>query len=239
MPTLKFWPPDHPKAHRQDRYRHPPKHASLPDGDPVKALAATGHYFAPTLQALPVDWRQRLHIACWHGDSKAIIDAHRLPGECADTWSVYYIEFDCGAQYVGYTELHVLTRVDEHMGRYKKRECGSYQARGIGAELAAGCKPIKVAIIASGLDEATAKHIEIEWILQLDKPLNLEHARRKYTPCSQPPQPPHWTAEELLARDLKQRLGPADPRDTDLPEPRDWDAYGNSPRTQTTNGARE
>ena len=41
------------------------------------------------------------------------------------------------------------------------------------------------------------------------------------------------TADEAFERDLKQRLGPADPRDTDLPGPRDWDAYGNSPRTQT------
>ncbi len=39
--------------------------------------------------------------------------------------------------------------------------------------------------------------------------------------------------------DVRRQLGPADPRYTDLPEPRDWDAYGNSPRTQTTNGGRE
>lgn len=173
---------------RIDPYRKPPVVVPLPAGAPGDALAEIGRYYAPTLKALPSEWLERLYNAWQKGSQAEIVCDEWLPNECADdtdnSYSVYRIEFDCGAAYVGQSWLHVLFRLDEHLGRYASIE-GRYvnQFPRIRSELDAGCIPAAL-VLESGLSKSDAERIEKDQIGILEKPLNVEHAKFAYRPCT-------------------------------------------------------
>lgn len=181
------------------RYEYPPEvmellPAASNDEERIAKLVSTGRYYTRTLKALPSDWLWRLYDAWQKADKAALATVERLPGECQRVkvnstyfiehfYSIYYIEFDCGAEYIGQTEKHVMQRLDEHMGRFADDPIYPMkQQPNIRHELRT-CIP-KAYVLQSGLlDKTTVDAMEQEYIGILRKPLNEKHVTLAYAPC--------------------------------------------------------
>ena len=173
---------------RYDRYKSLPKHMNpLPlapkDEAAIANLASTGRYYEPTLKALPSDWLRRLYDVWQRADKDALMMAELLPGECQHSYSIYYIEFNCGAEYIGYTMRHVMQRLDEHRGRFADDPTYRMkQMRNIRDELRT-CIP-KACVLETGIPtKSAAKDMEQEYIRILRKPLNENHPTVAWVPC--------------------------------------------------------
>ena len=92
-----------------------------------------------------------------------------LPGETRDGWSVYRVRFlEDGAAYVGMTGGTVIDR----LGRHLRGETGA----GIYRRCRRGMV-YRFDVLASGLDERTARRVELAEIGKLRRPLNVIGAR--------------------------------------------------------------
>ena len=175
---------------RRRPYKYPPDvMESLPaasnDEERISNLVSTGRYYARTLEALSSDWLRRLYDMWKRSDKHALVTAERLPGECKNGYgdSIYYIEFNCGAEYIGQTRIEVIQRLDEQLGRFA--DDPTYPIRqqpNIRDELRT-CIP-KAYVLESGLlGKETVDAMEQEYIGTLCKPLNEKHVTVAYTPC--------------------------------------------------------
>ena len=116
-----------------------------------------------------------------------------LPGETRDGWSVYRIQFEDGAAYVGMTGGAVIARMGRHLH--------GDGAAGIGPRCRAGVA-YRLDVLASGLTERAARRVELVEIGKLRQPLNMTGSR-----APAPPLPPTSSNSLTDFLDAAARLG--------------------------------
>ena len=152
----------------------------------ITNLVSTGRYYEPTIKALSSVWLRRLYDVWQRADKRALVMAERLPGECQDGYgaSIYCIEFDCGAEYIGQTTVEVIQRLDEHLGRFSDEPKHPTSQRPKIKDELRTCAPTAYVLESGLLGKSEVDAMEQEYISILCKPLNEEHTTVDYIPCS-------------------------------------------------------
>ena len=86
--------------------------------------------------------------------------------EAPSGWTVYRLDFSDGSAYVGRTKRSVLKRIAVHL----------LDGANVQERIAAGLT-MRVSLVATGLDDASAESVEHDAIVRLDKPINRQGAR--------------------------------------------------------------
>ena len=119
-------------------------------------------------------------------DKDALMMAEQLPGECQNGYggSIYCIEFDCGAEYIGQTTVEVIQRLDEHLRGFSDEPKHPERQRPEIKDELRTCAPTAYVLESGLLGKSEVDAMEQEYISILCKPLNEEHTTVDYIPCS-------------------------------------------------------